>query len=174
MRKKMQLSPLQLKHYHFTELKVEVVEGVSPEEVDTGNTPYPLFDGVEWDSEVFLGIPDMRDDHLFAVRVHVYGKPLPEAKFPYCFSVRAEGVFEIDHDGDLAERKRLVVVNGAGVLYGAVREQLLLTTSRFSHGAMLLPTVDFRALSQELQDEQAASDNLAKGRKAPRAKRSKA
>lgn len=149
----MPLSPLQLKHYHFTEFSVEASEALRPEEVNTGNSPYPLFEGVDWDTEVFLGIPDSGDDHLFAVRVRVFGTPQPDGKFPYKFSAKTEGVFEFDHDGDLAERKRLVVINGASVLYGAMREQLLLTTSRCSHGAMLLPTVDFRALAAECPDE---------------------
>jgi preprotein translocase subunit SecB len=148
----MDLSPLQLKHYHFTEFSVVASTNVRPEDVETGGTPYPLFEDVEYDAEVLLGTFNHTepDANLFVLQVKVFGAPTSaSSKFPYTFSVCAEGVFEITHSGDISERKRIVVVNGAGVLYGAIREQLLSTTSRCSHGAMLLPTADFRSLRED-------------------------
>ena len=143
----MDLSPLQLKHYHFVEFNLKASESVKPKEIETDGTPYPLFVNVDFDVEVMLGLTKAEPDpHMFAVRLTAFGTPKSNSKFPYQFSATVEGVFEIAHDADLDERKRLVIVNGAGVLYSAVREQLLALSSRSSHGAMLLPTADFRSL----------------------------
>lgn len=143
----MELSPLQLKHYHFTEMSVRVVQGLTLNDIQRADAFYPSFDGVEWDTNVQSG--DVGDDDSgckFVVFVQVAGNVDGSRKFPYAFSASAEGVFEIRHDGEMEERKRIVVVNGAGVLFGAIREQLLQMTSRCAHGAILLPTLDFRRL----------------------------
>ena len=52
-----------------------------------------------------------------------------------------------DHDGALDERRRLVAINGASILYGAMREHLLTLSARHRHGPVLLPCLDFRGLA---------------------------
>ena len=61
--------------------------------------------------------------------------------------LEAEGLFAIDHDGALDERRRLVAINGASILYGAMREHLLTLSARHRHGPVLLPCLDFRGLA---------------------------
>ena len=70
-----------------------------------------------------------------------------DSVFPYSFLIEAEGLFAIDHDGALDERRRLVAINGASILYGAMREHLLTLSARHRHGPVLLPCLDFRGLA---------------------------
>ncbi|HRI56303.1 MAG TPA: hypothetical protein PK170_04315 [Anaerolineae bacterium] len=58
-----------------------------------------------------------------------------------------EGIFHIDHAGPLDERKRLVVINGASMLFGAIREQLLSLSGRHKFGPFLLPSLNFANLT---------------------------
>ena len=44
-------------------------------------------------------------------------------------------------------RGRLVAINGASILYGAMREHLLTLSARHRHGPVLLPCLDFRGLA---------------------------
>ncbi len=47
------------------------------------------------------------------------------------------------------EPEKLILINGASILYSAAREYLLTITSRGPWGALMLPTVSFNGLSQE-------------------------
>lgn len=146
----MKLSPLQLKHYHFTEFSVSAITGVSPSALTSEDSPYPPNDALSLETEVLMGSEEGTDDpHLFVIRLTITGCPKDGEVYPYKFKIHVEGVFEMKHDGDISLRNRLVVVNGTGVLFGAAREQLLLTTGRCVHGAILLPTLDFRGLARD-------------------------
>jgi preprotein translocase subunit SecB len=70
--------------------------------------------------------------------------------FPYKLQITLVGVF----DGrQLPEEKReaLVAVNGASMLYGVAREILLGLTSRAVQGAVMLPTVEFSQLAEQIK-----------------------
>lgn len=62
---------------------------------------------------------------------------------PYHGAVEIVGIFTVDPTWPAARTEELVRVNGASLLYGAVRETLLLLTSRATHGEFLLPTLSF-------------------------------
>lgn len=144
----MKLSPLQVKHYHFTALSVTARQDADIEQLDYGSDPYPPMDGSSLRTEVTLGEPDNESDpHQFVVMLGIFGATKEESNFPYEFSACLEGVFTIEHDGDLDERKRLVVCNGASILYGAAREQLLSLTARHKYGPMLLPAANFNGMA---------------------------
>lgn len=150
----MKKSPLQVQHYHFTSMSVLARSGIDIDKTEFGSGPYPLLDSEKIVTTVQLGIPtDEKDLHQFALLLNVEFSPEEESQFPYSFSVGMEGVFTIDHDGDIEERKRLVVCNGAAILYGAAREQLLSLTARHRFGPMMLPSADFRGLGPESEEK---------------------
>ena len=142
----MKLSPLQMLHSQLTGFSI-VARSVDPDELMAGTDLYPTISGEHIESKVELGKPDGQEEtNQFAVKVGIHSvKELP-SDFPYRFAVQIEGIFRIDHDGDLQERERLVVINGASMLLGIVREQLLMLTLRHKNGPLLLPSLDLRGL----------------------------
>ncbi len=66
------------------------------------------------------------------------GKPAP-----YNIDVGVVGVFNVLPSLPKERREDLVTVNGASILYGVIREVVLLLTSRFSAGALTLPGMNF-------------------------------
>lgn len=144
----MKLSPLQVKHYHFTELSVAARSAIDIEKLDYGTEPYPPTDEANLQTVVELGEPDGEPDpHQFVVTLSISSHPDKASNFPYIFAAKLEGVFTFDHSGELEERKRLVVCNGASILYSAAREQLLAITARLKFGPMLLPTASFNGMA---------------------------
>lgn len=143
----MRASPVKLKHYHFTQLSITPVEGFSPDlEADE---PYPSFLNAQFASGVRLA-ESADGGNLFILRVHLTGEPKKEKVFPYRFSIEAEAVLACSSADDANTQRDLVAVNGAALLYSAMREILLNLTFRFPHGPMLLPSVHFLDLKAGL------------------------
>lgn len=143
----MRASPVKLKHYHFTQLSITPVDGFSPDlEADE---PYPSFSNAQFGAAVRLA--ESGDGaNLFILRVHLTGEPKKEMVFPYRFSIEAEAVLACSSADDVRTQRDLVAVNGAALLYSAMREILLNLTFRFPHGPMLLPSVHFLDLKAGL------------------------
>lgn len=162
----MKLSPLKLKHYHFTALSVLARPDLSLDDLEQEG-PYPVFDErVDFNTEIELGEPEGDNNPVqFALRLTVSGEPLADSPFPYRFAVGIEGVFVIEGEDDVEKRKKLVVINGGALLYGAIRDQLMTTTARHTYGAMLLPSLDFRGLVPESESAQRPETKKAKSRK---------
>jgi len=153
----MKLSPLQVKHYHFTALSVMARPDVDIGGLDYGSEPYPPTEEANIRTEVSLGEPDGESNpHQFVVILNIACNPVEQSHFPYLFAASLEGVFTIEHEGDLEERKRLVVCNGASMLYGAAREQLLSLTARHKFGPMLLPAANFNGLAPRAEPSEKA------------------
>ena len=62
---------------------------------------------------------------------------------PYHGSAEIVGIFTVDPAWSANKSEELARVNGASLLYGAVRETVLTLTSRATHGEFLLPTLSF-------------------------------
>lgn len=146
----MRASPVKLKHYHFTQISITPIEEFGPDlnsdlEADG---PYPSFSNAKFASGIRLAESD-DGDNLYILRVHLTGEPKEGRSFPYRFSIEAEGVLTcLIGDEDITARD-LVLVNGAALLYSAMREILLSLTFRFPHGPMLLPCVNFLDLKKK-------------------------
>ncbi|AZR93263.1 hypothetical protein BBB39_05330 [Bordetella trematum] len=143
----MNLSPLQLEHYHFYQLSL-----VSRDDIELDldrKSLYPPIGEDEVHTKVLLLTSDEADPHEFIVRLRVRSElTSANAEFPYTFDVDIEGMFSIDHDGEIEERKRLVVCNGASILYGSIREQILSLSARHRYGPIMLPTASFLKLTR--------------------------
>lgn len=164
----MKRSPLQLMHSHFAGLSLVALD-VAPESSDANTSAYPEVPEGAVDTKVELGMPasDADDPHQFLLRIGVSSaKSLPTA-FPYRFAAQIEGVFRIEHDGDLNDRKRLVLVNGGSMLFGIVREQILTLSLRHKNGPLLLPSLDFRGLVPSSEEDASAQRVKARRHKPP-------
>lgn len=83
-------------------------------------------------------------DNMFLVGVDVFITNEEGKKAPYVIHVGAKGYFEwVAQKVDPIEMKDLIVVNGASILYGVIREMVSNVTSRSMAGPLLLPSFNF-------------------------------
>lgn len=153
----MKPSPVQLMQLMFKHVKVELDPAHLPAEVPNPLTSVFTFDGVSLQSEVGIGEadPDHERGTVFFVelRVVVDNEPNPDNKdqkyAPYKVDVAVEGVVLIPKGAEqLADAEDLAAVNGASMLWSAVREQVLTITSRMRAGPVVLPSVHFHDLKK--------------------------
>lgn len=82
------------------------------------------------------------DSMLVSVRLRIDNTEGKTA--PYTMNVAVSGLFKwLNTEVTGEKRKDLIVVNGATILYGSIREMTLSVTSRSASGPMLLPAVNF-------------------------------
>lgn len=130
------LSPLQLKAHRFTQLHLEAVPQGVP------GTPVELENRLSWGR--------LEKSPLeWRVELHVSFAPSESQPGPYKGSADVIGFFEVAESWPEENRETLVTVNGASLLYGAIREMILTLSSRCSHGEFLLPTLRFSPPEQE-------------------------
>lgn len=153
----MKLAPIQLLQLFFKKVSVELDERHAPREPFNPFTTIFVFDGVDITTEFSIGEidPDHERGRLFLVtlRVVVNNQPSDEGlerKFcPYLIEVDVRGVVVVLKGAEkLAPPEDLAAVNGASLLWSAVREQVLTTTSRMLAGPVTLPTMNFHDLKQ--------------------------
>ena len=156
----MKPSPVQLLRLWFEKVSVEV----DPKNAVAG-TEDPLsifsFEGVTLRTAV--GIAEVEDTQ---VEGHVYqisfelivdnekNKKNKQQRFcPYLINMTAFGVVRVPLAASkLAPVRDLALVNGAALLWSAMREQLAVLTSRMPPGQILIPTVHFQDLRSDAKD----------------------
>lgn len=143
----MRPSAVRLEHYNLTSLSIEPVDGYAPN-FDEGL--YPKFANAEFDIRVGLGEPVDDDDDEYGLHLFLRASPKADKPFPYTFSVGADAVLTYHGKKDNAERREIILVNGASLLYSALRETLFSLTFRFPAGPMMLPSANFIDLKDEL------------------------
>ena len=164
----MKPSPIQLLQLFFKHVRVEVDPAHIPSEPANPLTSAFVFDGISIQTE--FGIGEIDPDHergrmfLTTLRVVVDNNPLPKEegqKFsPYKVDVAVDGVVAIPKGAEkLAPPESLAAVNGASLLWSAVREQVLSLTARMPAGSIMLPTVHFH----DLKSEPAATPDAGQG-----------
>ena len=92
----------------------------------------------------------------------VDNEPNPDNKdqkyAPYKVDVAVEGVVLIPKGAEqLADAEDLAAVNGASMLWSAVREQVLTITSRMRAGPVVLPSVHFHDLKKRNEAPEVAA-----------------
>jgi preprotein translocase subunit SecB len=142
---KMKVSPLQPESIVFDNVCVQVRF-----DQDNNCLTAPDFDfqGVNFNCDVGHGDIEVGDDvdqsqrMLVSIRVQVENQSGKLA--PYKLDVKVSGIFKwLDTETEPILRKDLMVVNGAAILYGSVREMVLTITSRSIPGALTLPSFNF-------------------------------
>ena len=162
----MKPSPVQLMQLMFKHVKVELDPAHLPAEVPNPLTSVFTFDGVSLQSEVGIGEadPDHERGTVFFVelRVVVDNEPNPDIKgqkyAPYKVDVAVEGVVLLPKGAEkLGDAEDLAAVNGASMLWSAVREQVLTITSRMRAGPVVLPSVHFHDLKKRNEAPEVAA-----------------
>ncbi len=117
-----------------------------------------VFDGVNISTEFGIGEaePNHERGRLFVVTLRVMvdnqsANEVPERKFsPYLIDVEAKGVVVVLKGAEkFGTPEDLAAVNGASLLWSAVREQVLTVTSRMMAGPVTLPTMNFHDLKKQ-------------------------
>lgn len=151
----MKPAPIQLLQVLFKKVQVEWDERHAPPEPPNPFTTIFTFDGVDLSTEFSIGDLDPHHErgrmYLVGLRVTVDNEPVgdkPDQKFsPYLIDVEARGVVLIPNGAEkLAPPEDLAAVNGASLLWSALREQVLTVTSRMLAGQAMLPTMNFHDL----------------------------
>ena len=154
----MKPSPIQLLQLTFKRVHVEIDQAHAPAEPTNPLTTVFVFDGVTITTEVGLAEIDMTHErgpmYLVSLQVLIDNNAetdAPDRKFsPYRIDIEAAGIVVLSKGAEkLGSAHDLVTVNGAALLWSAIREQLLTLTSRMPAGPVMLPTVHFHDLKQE-------------------------
>lgn len=175
----MKPSPLQLLQVFFRHVRIEVDPEHLPEDPPNPLVSIFVFDDVDIRSQI--GIAEVDPNHergrtfVVTLRVIVDNQPNPnlvgQAFSPYRIDVEAQGIIVVQNGAEkLAPPEDLAAVNGASLLWGSLREQVLSVTSRMPAGAVILPTVHFRDLkgASEGEKEEAAQDSVAEASTKPK------
>jgi preprotein translocase subunit SecB len=149
---------LQLLEYTFDGVSVIPVEGY---EADPAFAPGLVFfpGKLAMSADTGLALLDEKEKYSdFGVKLTLRVGPKEDAQAPYNIQVSIRGIVRMHltkQDGQAEERRVLALVNGASLLYGAVREMVSTITSRSAHGPLLLPSLNFQDLASHKPDEAA-------------------
>lgn len=177
----MNISPIQMISLTFRRLQIEIdLEQwrAAPEEP---TDPHALLQGVLLNTEVGCSpLPD-RDGrgarHFVRVRLQVHNQLDSEAEprpRPSPYLIDIEGGAVIAMEDEMAARPDaadLLLVNGASMIWGAMREQVAQMTSRMPAGTALLPAVNFRELTSDPAEADAPAPVAAEPAATPKAAR---
>jgi hypothetical protein len=153
----MKPSPIQLLQLTFKRVHVEIDPEHAPAEPPNPLTAVFVFDGVSLTTEVGLAEVDMDHErgpmYLVSLQLLIDNEAVttdPDRKFsPYRIDIETAGIILLPRGAEtLGPPHDLVLVNGAALLWSAIREQLLSLTSRMPAGPVMLPTVHFHDLKQ--------------------------
>lgn len=165
----MKASPVQLMQLMFKHVRVDFDPEHQAPQVINPLTEVFTFEGVSLYSEVGIGEADMNHErgrvYVVELRAVVDNAPNPETtkqRFaPYKIDVAAEGLILIPKGAEqVGDPEDLAAVNGASMLWGAIREQVTTITSRMRAGPVVMPSMNFHDLkkaSGELQPAAPAS-----------------
>lgn len=141
----MNIAPLQPKGIIFEEVSIKV----TPDENNTILFADQFdFGGVNIRCDV--GHAQVKDDHgnvsdnSFLVGVDLFITNETGKRAPYSIHVGAKGFFDwVGATKEPVEMLDLIVVNGASMIYGSIREMVSNVTSRSMAGPLLLPSLSF-------------------------------
>ncbi len=166
----MQLSPLQLLEYTFDGVSVVPVDGYK---ADPAFAPGLVFfpGKLAMSADTGLALLEEKDKYSdFGVKLTLRVSPREDEQAPYNIQISVRGVVRMhltQPNGQAEERRVRALVNGASLLYGAVREMVNTVTSRSIHGPLLLPSLNFQDLASH-KPVQAAPDALSSSTPAKR------
>jgi len=134
-------SPLQLEHYFYERMQCVAEPSITIEEIQAWHAA----DLRRFHLSVEAG-SNPESERQWQVQVDLSSNPDFTESAPYDLHFTAIGLFRLDESFEHNNLERLIRVNGASVLYSAMREFVALFTSRAPWGAVKLPTVNFRLL----------------------------
>lgn len=161
----MKPSPIQLLRLTFKHVNVALDPAHLPPEIPNPLEAVFTFDGVTIHTEVGIGEADPQDNgrlYFLELKVLIDNIAQPEVanqKYsPYKIDVATEGVVLVPKGAEkLGPPEDLAIVNGTGLLWSAIREQVLSLTARMRAGPVMLPTVHFHDLKKQAPQQPAAT-----------------
>lgn len=144
----MQLSPLQMDELRFIHVKIE--PRVAPDLTKNRETYEPFrFVNTQFRSHIehVCAIEDEESPVTnFIVALAIQLPDGGENPPPYVVDAKCVGYFSIKKSAfpDFERRYDVGVVNGASLLYGALRDLIATTTARSWHGQLMLPALNFQ------------------------------
>jgi preprotein translocase subunit SecB len=148
----MRPSIIQLKRVFFQRFEVEAIE--PPEGTAQIEAEDFDFEGITFrvslDAQSAMTEEDV-NPHVFFIILHVAIDQDEKKPAPYKIDISALGIIEIAEVIEPEKRRDLALVNGASLVYGAMRELVTTVTARCIPGPLVLPTTDFRDHSKFLQ-----------------------
>ena len=144
-------SPLQLDRYFFTKVSIEA-------QAECDHTVAPVVSAqVEFAQE-------QENPRKWMVKLRVGLEPQEENIPRYLGTLEAVGFFTVDEHWPDDKVESLASINGASVLYGAVREMVCNVTSRGPWAAVTIDTLSFASM---LQQEPKVEDSGQQPRRKP-------
>lgn len=145
MSRTVERSPLQLKQILFTKLSVEVAQDT--EKVSEYWAPAFDFSNTPITTRLELAVREDKKadptDFKLVLRLSMGVSDNVREKVPYVIDVCAHAYFQLDPAFPSENRQTLVRINGASMMMGAIREQVLMMTSRSVFGPLSLPSLRF-------------------------------
>ena len=136
------MTPLQLEDSFLTTLSIQANPDYRP---PGAGQPVP---GLRVVPRVQLAAHES-DAHRYQLTLTVQDDPDAEEEQPYALDLRMVGQFVVDEGLEHDRVEHLVAVNGASLLYSALREIVLMATGRSAWGSVQLPTMNFNRLTTE-------------------------
>lgn len=176
----MKIAPIQLLQVVFKKVQIEVDDQHAPSEPLNLSTTVFVFDGVNFNTTFGIGLVDPNHERgqMFLIRLHVvvdnqFANEVSERKFsPYLIDVEVRGVVVVLKGAEkLGTPEDLAAVNGASLLWSAVREQVLAVTSRMVAGPVTLPTMNFHDLKKQTPPAAVLEDPTKKAKPSRRKQR---
>ena len=134
----MKPSILQLEEYFFTETKISLSRFFKPDkEIQIS--------AEQIDCQIKSGYIKEKDFYFIELVFKLDAVKHRKINIPYNISLSIAGKVSVSPDYK-EDKERIAVINGASLLYSAVREHLLYLTSRYPFGSIIIPTVNFNGL----------------------------
>lgn len=132
----MSRAPLSLERYFYTRIHIEANREFTDKDARKG--------AIDLDVNVRVSVLKNKDDpELYQLVLATNRLDAKEGPLPYLIDAEVVGVFRLDPAFKHNDRETLVRNNGASMLYGALREYLLMLTGRGPWGEFQLPTISF-------------------------------
>lgn len=140
----MRASIVQLKDLFFQRLSIEPSKAL--DQVTPGEASGFDFGKVNFRVRLEHGdiVDDEKEPRAFGVTLGISIDNAEGKAAPYKIDVIAVGLIEVSKKVEKEKRSDLALVNGASLIYGAIREMVSMVTSRCLPGPIILPTMDFR------------------------------
>jgi hypothetical protein len=161
----MKTSPVQMLQLFFNNVSVEYDVQHAPKTLPNPLTSVITLEGVGLTAEVSTVEADTSHEHgqiyLVAMRLAVGNETEDEASSqvysPYKINIDAKALVLILKGAEKIDTpQNLAAVNGASLIWSAIRDQVLNLTSRMPAGPVMLPTVTFQDLRENSEPQKRA------------------
>lgn len=129
--------PLLLERYFFTKVHIDANPPVEGKEKAT-----PISTSINVRTAIDL-MKHEKEPHRYQLALTIHNLSCDDQPLPYVLEMQAVGFFVVHPEFIHDNIEKLIVVNGASMLYSAMREFVLMTTGRGPWGAFQLPTISF-------------------------------